>query len=401
MTPTKADEDLTVNLGLDINEEINVEVKLYASTAAPSDIKTYKWDFNGDDIFDVTVNGGDAKDAAMNYTYSEEGLYEVIVEVVDNEDYTARDNITVNITAPYEADFTIVVTSEFNKAKVGQEVIFTATLKSDGEIPVTKRDFKWDFDYNDYFDADYYSEVYTSLAKKSNIYDKPGSYEIVVEVEGKQGSTTIEITEEDSGGLGGFSFNMVYIIVPVIFIIIVVVIFSLRRRGSLYEHEGIEEPPGEKVTVSKTVTPEDLRRESLRSKDVVTDEKPTTKKCPSCKGLILIPTSKRPLVVSCSVCGKQFTLKKKEDRVEKTIIKEEETPTTKKCPQCGGVINIPSSKRPLKVQCSSCWKEYTLKKKVQEEITDIAVCPKCGKSIPVMGSQKNVKCSCGEVVSVE
>lgn len=388
-----SEDELTVDLGPNIKIEVNKVVGFYATTNDPYNIKTYKWDLDGDGEFDEIVEGsGDPNnDPKMNYTYTKIGIYNVTVLVTNKENKTAYDNVTVKVVAPEVANFTVEVTPERHPTvKVGQEATFTATLKSTEEIPNEARVFKWDFDYNGYFKPDMYSdEIYVNSNTMSYVYDEPGEYRVVVDVEGKRGEAYIKVEAEKSGGIGGFTFRPIFF-VPIVIVIIGFVVFSLWRSGRLYLPERTEKPRKEKPKKEKIAKAKEKKIEKEEPKK---EEKPKTKKCPKCGGLILVPSSKRPLVVTCSVCGKQYTLKKKEEKEEK--------PKTKKCPQCGGVIYISSSKRPLKVKCSSCGKEYTLKKKEKEEITDIAICPKCGKSVPVKAGQKKVRCSCGEEISIE
>ena len=400
LNPIGSAQDINVNLGLDINSDINTEIGFYASTSDPSTIKEYRWDFDGDDTFDETVNitdEGTPEDAKMNHTFETEGVYNVIVEVVDENDNSDRDNITVTIIAPKVSIFSVDIAIPSTTINVGEKVEFSATLNSDSEIPNQERDFKWDFDGDGITDMT--DETFSTSNTITYAYEESGNFNIKLTVGEATGSKSITVKGDNGGSLSGFSFN-IYFFIPIIVIIVGILLFSLWRSGRLYLPERAEKPKKEKAEVKPIGQKGMVKSQEMPATE---GEKPSTKKCPKCGGLILIPSTKRPLVVSCSVCGKEYTLKKKADKEKKTEPEApKEKPTTKKCPQCGGVINIPTSKRPLKVHCSSCKKEYTLKKKAtEEEITDIAVCPDCGKSIPVRGSQTKVKCDCGKIVKVE
>ncbi len=81
--------------------------------------------------------------------------------------------------------------------------------------------------------------------------------------------------------------------------------------------------------------------------------------CPSCKESIPITSEKRPLKIRCPNCGKDYTLRAKGDTSKQ--------PSTgpkmqyKKCPKCSSPIPIVSDKRPLKIICQMCNAEYNLK----------------------------------------
>jgi len=84
-------------------------------------------------------------------------------------------------------------------------------------------------------------------------------------------------------------------------------------------------------------------------------------KCRSCKGTIVITSMKRPLKVRCPTCGKDYTLKAKSDG--ESGQEGDSKIKYKKCPKCSSPIPIISDKRPLKIICQMCNSEYLLKER--------------------------------------
>jgi len=93
------------------------------------------------------------------------------------------------------------------------------------------------------------------------------------------------------------------------------------------------------------------------------------KTCPSCKGKIPIESDKRPLRIKCGKCGREYTLRGgKESKGERPLKRM-------KCPKCRDVIEIFSNKRPLKVNCGGCGKEFTLKGKQEKKEEERTIPP--------------------------
>ena len=74
------------------------------------------------------------------------------------------------------------------------------------------------------------------------------------------------------------------------------------------------------------------------------------KKCPGCGGKIEIKSDKRPLRVKCNDCKKEC------------ILRGDSENNFRRC-KCGNVMGIPSSVRPLKITCNKCDHSYLLKDK--------------------------------------
>ncbi|MCK4613158.1 MAG: zinc ribbon domain-containing protein [Thermoplasmata archaeon] len=96
-------------------------------------------------------------------------------------------------------------------------------------------------------------------------------------------------------------------------------------------------------------------------------------KCPSCGGSIVITSQKRPLKLRCPECGKDYTLKAKGGGSEKAV--RGAKIRYKKCPKCGSPIPIISDKRPLKIICQMCNSEFVLKAKKDEAARRTALTP--------------------------
>jgi len=112
-------------------------------------------------------------------------------------------------------------------------------------------------------------------------------------------------------------------------------------------------------------------------------------KCPSCKGIIAVTSSKRPLKVRCPKCGKDYTLKAKGNASESKIADSKKI-QYKKCPKCSSPIPVISDKRPLKIICQMCDSEYLLKEKRLGDVGEgIPTAPGslANRSIPLRGSR--------------
>jgi len=88
--------------------------------------------------------------------------------------------------------------------------------------------------------------------------------------------------------------------------------------------------------------------------------------CPKCGAGIEVTSTERPLKIKCSECGAKGTLKdeggKKGGGKKKPKEEEEDESEMIDCPACGGEIEVPSKKRPIKIECPNCGKKGTLKK---------------------------------------
>ncbi len=104
------------------------------------------------------------------------------------------------------------------------------------------------------------------------------------------------------------------------------------------------------------------------------------KKCPGCGGKIEIHSDKRPLRVKCDECGKEC------------ILRGDSENNYRRC-KCGNIMGIPSSVRPLKITCNKCSHSYLLKEKYgrdtsPDEDIQIVEAPRKSSKIPVKISRK-------------
>lgn len=113
----------------------------------------------------------------------------------------------------------------------------------------------------------------------------------------------------------------------------------LERELERITAEGIEKD-------EKKATKEKI--ETAKTDEKIIEDKSFPKiKCPYCKGLIDIKTTKRPLTLICSFCKRKFTLIKKDLKADKKVRKK-----TIKCIYCDSKIQIDSRKKTIK--CPSC-----------------------------------------------
>ena len=130
-----------------------------------------------------------------------------------------------------------------------------------------------------------------------------------------------------------------------------------RERIKNSELERIRKEEKERLIWEDRVVHQ-LNRVKKRAKEEASGKKMT---CPACRGTISISSSKRPLKVRCEQCGKDYTLKAKSNGTVQE--KGGSTIQYKKCSKCGSPIPIVSDKRPLKIICQMCNAEFNLKSK--------------------------------------
>jgi PKD repeat protein len=124
------------NAGMDkiINsgEKINFDAHL-SSACSVSEIVTYQWDFENDGIFD-------AQGVQTSFTYSEKGVYTVLLKVTDNYGETDTDTCIINVTNSLpSSSFTLSPTTP----TILDTISFSETCSdSDGSLV----SWYWDFD---------------------------------------------------------------------------------------------------------------------------------------------------------------------------------------------------------------------------------------------------------------
>ncbi len=113
------------------------------------------------------------------------------------------------------------------------------------------------------------------------------------------------------------------------------------------------------MNVPKKVSPEQQPSDGGEIVDDAGDNKTTRKsettrkrcrKCPACGNSVEIPSDKRPQIVECEECYKEF------------ILRGDSGIQFKRC-RCGKVIGIPTNVRPLDITCKNCGHVYMLRKK--------------------------------------
>ena len=132
-----------------------------------------------------------------------------------------------------------------------------------------------------------------------------------------------------------------------------------RERLKASELERIRKEERERLVWEERVV-----KQLRQVKESEKERKTGSMTCPSCKGTISIPSPERPLKVRCSSCGKDYTLRGKDD----DTLPRDTGPgmAFKTCPRCTSRIPIVSEKRPLKIICQNCNAEYLLKGKKEE-----------------------------------
>jgi len=157
-----------------------------------------------------------------------------------------------------------------------------------------------------------------------------------------------------------------------------------RERLKKSELERIRKEEKERLVWEDRVVRQ-LKQAKKRVKEESSGKKMT---CPSCKGTIPISSSKRPLKVRCGQCGRDYTLRAKGNGIPKE--KDGSKIQYKKCPKCSSPIPVVSDKRPLKVICQMCNAEFHLKsKKGSDGVTGIDDLPGglANKTLPLRQSK--------------
>jgi predicted RNA-binding Zn-ribbon protein involved in translation (DUF1610 family) len=147
-------------------------------------------------------------------------------------------------------------------------------------------------------------------------------------------------------------------------------------KGTLRADVELPPPPGKKKEGEKGEAAEGKEEKPAKEEE---GGEATTIDCPKCGAEIKVESKERPIKIKCPKCGAKGTLKDEgegkkpapppEEEAEEKPSKEDEPAgeeggdeaTTIDCP-CGGKIPVPSSKRPIKIECPKCGRKGTLKK---------------------------------------
>lgn len=161
--------------------EIPLEVKFDASASNDPDgeIVSYEWDLNGDGRYD------DAEGVTAEYTYEQEGSYDVSLRVTDNNG--EYDIATTTIEAGTVNGLRAIISSDLGsdgKYYVDEKYTFTGELSLIDSGNISK--YTWDF-------GDGSKKVQSRST--SHTYDAPGTYEVTLTIEDENGNEDESIEE--------------------------------------------------------------------------------------------------------------------------------------------------------------------------------------------------------------
>lgn len=173
--PQSGSVPLTVNFSGDFFDPVDGQVA------------NYQWDFDNDGTFDFFSEST----ASNSYTYNKEGIYTAVFKVVDTDNSTAQDTVTITV----EASAPTVDASAYpdsGQAPLNVRLYATGS-DSDGSIVL----YEWD-----YTDDGVVDWMNASLGEVYHIYDSPGDYTARVYVTDNDGlKTSGTVTVEVSGSL--------------------------------------------------------------------------------------------------------------------------------------------------------------------------------------------------------
>lgn len=129
-----------------------------ASDSIGFDRLMYRWDFDGDDIFDTQWQ----YESTANHVYGYDGEKRAVLQIKDSNSVIIRAVRTVTVEksrARPELDFSVqvpglVINQQAPAITVGSEVRFTPLLRSRNE-PISSLELRWDFDGNGSFDTEF------------------------------------------------------------------------------------------------------------------------------------------------------------------------------------------------------------------------------------------------------
>ncbi|MBU1018756.1 S-layer homology domain-containing protein [Patescibacteria group bacterium] len=159
----------------------------FSSENSSYDASEFRWDFEGDGIFDTDWSN----DETVDHKYGLTGEYEAILQVKNSDGYTDEARITITIAetglAP-EAKFTVTSDSHLADSDVGTtatEFTFNASSSSDDEDYSSQMEVRWDYEGDGDFDTTFAD---TKLAYHQ--YFEPGEYEITMEIRDSDGNVS-------------------------------------------------------------------------------------------------------------------------------------------------------------------------------------------------------------------
>lgn len=159
-----------------VNEDVTVVLDASASTDSASDIDTleFQWHINND-----RIEGG----SILRYTFTNSGIYEVEVTVMDNDYLSSVDSVTITV----KNLIPTVSLQMIGSAKINEIVEFDASGTFD--TPTDMENLVYTFNPGDGSDA-----IVSSESIVNHSYSEPGSYTIDLTVSDGDDSSTIQGT---------------------------------------------------------------------------------------------------------------------------------------------------------------------------------------------------------------
>jgi len=170
----------SANGGGDISGEVDQEIRFQGSGKdKDGNVALYEWDFDGDGSYDWS----DEDTGEATYTFEEEGTYEAVLRVTDDDEDTDTDSINVEIVDVWE----------------NLPPIAKITSPADDEVHFTDRSIR--FDASGSYDPDGKIVAYDWISNVSGVLMEKGAeaqFELLVE---DAGDHVITLTVEDDFGV--------------------------------------------------------------------------------------------------------------------------------------------------------------------------------------------------------
>jgi PKD repeat protein len=177
------------------NEPVVIDASRSASTNAPLQTLSFRFDIDGNCKWESPESGGFGVDAAVTHTFKSEGAYIVQVLVKNSAGKTASAKCSIVIHAKPVAK--IVVSPP--QLTVHQECTLDASQSLVGKIGAPF-EVRWDLDNNGIWDFPK-NGSYTAMKSVKNAWTAPGIYSVILEIKDRLGaqawaSAEIEVKPE-------------------------------------------------------------------------------------------------------------------------------------------------------------------------------------------------------------
>jgi PKD repeat protein len=190
-TVTVGGEDPTASFTISPSQPLpdkTVQFDASESTAPAGEIESYEWSYEVSDNYDDETSTGNS----FSHIYSENGDYDVTLEVEDNGG--ATDSVTKTVTVGGDPPEPVISATPSNP-KPQEEIKFNASESTapTGEI----ESYGWEYEVSD----DYSDQTVTGESF-SHTYQENGEYDVTLEIEDNGGATesttkTIKVGGED------------------------------------------------------------------------------------------------------------------------------------------------------------------------------------------------------------